>query len=234
MKVYNFKQFIRDLALYIGNPLNLFNFSPQHQALIKLHPFSSVLHIGANIGQELSLYNYMGIKKVIWIEPDKQAFINLKKRAKFYRKINNQFINELITQFSNEKVTYYEFSQSGANSIYEPTEKFLKSKKNRYVTKIISISSLNIEDALEKYNVTFDGNNNLLVIDVQGGELSVLKGFSVSTLMKFRVIMCELSTGIYENNIPPKVIKSFLVKLGYREFLTPIRTSDDGIFLRTH
>jgi FkbM family methyltransferase len=233
MNVYNFKQYIRDLALYVGNPFDLFDFSPQHQALIELHPFNSVLHIGANIGQELSLYNYMNVEKVIWIEPDEQAFKKLTKRAKAYSKMDNQLINELITEFSNEKVTYYKFSQSGANSIYEPTEKYLKSKKKRYVTNTVSTHSLNIEDAMKKHDVTFQGINNLLVIDVQGGELSVLKGFNVATLMKFRVIMCELSSGLYKNNIPPTEIKSFLQKFGYREFLAPIRASDDGVFVRT-
>lgn len=232
MKVYNFKQFIRDLTLYFGNPFNLFDFSPQHQTLIELRPYKSVLHIGANIGQELSLYRYMNVEKVIWIEPDKEAFKKLKRRIKVYHKIDNRLINELITQFSSDKVTYYKFSQSGANSIYEPTEKFLQSKKKRYVTDAISIPSLNIEDALKKYDITFQGDNNLLVIDVQGGELSVLRGFNVSTLLKFRVIMCELSSGLYVNNTSPEVVKSFFLKLGYQEFLRPVRTSDDGIFLR--
>lgn len=55
MDSYKLKQLIRDIFLYFGNPLRLFDFSPQHKKLIELGPFDSILHIGADIGQELSL-----------------------------------------------------------------------------------------------------------------------------------------------------------------------------------
>ena len=129
---YHFKQLIRDCILSLGNPLKLANFSPQHEKLLELGPFDSVLHIGANTGQEMSLYKYLGVKRTIWIEPDKKAFFWLKLRKRFY-KMQNYMINEFISEKSDEYVTYYRFNKSGGYSSFKPLDQFLKSNTKRYL-----------------------------------------------------------------------------------------------------
>ena len=94
------------------------------------------------------------------------------------------------------------------------------------------ITTKNIEDVLIDREIKFLSTNNLLVIDVQGNEMSVINGFRKETLEKFRVIMCEFSQGQYENSISPAELKSRLEYLGYIEVLAPIRLSDDAIFVR--
>ncbi len=229
--VYNLKQFIRDLLLWLGNPFNFVSYSPQHRILIDLKPYDSVLHIGANIGQELSLYNIIRPKRVIWIEPDKAAFRKLKRRGRFYRKFENIYIQSCISDKTGVTTSYYEFSESGANSIFKPTDSFLESRKTRYVTKVSSITTKNIEDALMDKDIKILGQNNLLVIDVQGNEMFVINGFNQETLKKFRVIMCEFSQNQYENSISPTQLKSRLEYFGYTQILAPIRSSDDAIFV---
>jgi len=232
MLAYNLKQSIRDTLLRLGNPFNFVSFSPQHKILIDLKPYNSVLHIGANIGQELSLYHVICPKRVIWIEPDKEAFKKLKRRGFFYRKFENIYIQACISEKTGMTTSFYEFNESGANSNFKPTNSFLESRKTRYLTKVSSITTKNIEDALNDKRVEFFSENNLLVIDVQGNEMSVINGFSYNTLKKFRVIMCEFSQGQYENSISPAELKSRLEYLGYMEVLAPIRLSDDAIFVR--
>jgi FkbM family methyltransferase len=232
MFFYNFKQSIRDFILKIGNPFKLANFSPQHKKLIDLGPYDQVLHIGANTGQEFSLYNFLRVKSVIWIEPDKQAFRKLRSKGLFYGNIKKFYINEFISDTTGAKVDYYQFNKSGANSTFKPTESFLESNGGRRVKNITTVVSITIEDALIKYNIDIKGENNLLVIDVQGNEMSVLNGFRFTTLKKFRVIMCEFSQEIYENSVLPADLKQKLEELGYTESLAPIRRSDDAIFIR--
>jgi hypothetical protein len=94
------------------------------------------------------------------------------------------------------------------------------------------ITTKNIEDVLIDKEIKFPTTNNLLVIDVQGNEMSVINGFRKETLEKFRVIMCEFSQGQYENSISPAQLKSRLEYFGYTEVLAPIRSSDDAIFVR--
>jgi FkbM family methyltransferase len=210
--------------------MNIASFSPQHESLIKYGPYETVLHIGANIGQELSLYNFIGVSSVIWIEPDKRAIDRLKFRSKFYRNFRNIFINAFISEKSGETVPFYKFSKSGANSRFKPTFEFLESNKSRYLTGIESIKTLNIEDALHSNKVKIINENNLLVIDVQGSEASVLNGFNKETLGKFRIIMCEFSVNQYEDVSSNMKLKSLIINLGYKEVLPPIRISDDAIF----
>ncbi len=229
---YNLKQFLRDTILYFGNPMNIANFSPQHQYLIKYGPYEQVLHIGANIGQELSLYNWIGVNSVIWIEPDERAISRLKFRSKFYRNFRNIFINAFISEKSGEIVPFYKFNKSGANSRFKPTLEFLESNQNRYLVRVESIKTLNIEDALCLHKVNLTNENNLLVIDVQGSETSVLNGFNKNTLRKFRIIMCEFSVNQYEGVSSKANLKSLIMNLGYEEILSPIRISDDAIFVR--
>lgn len=232
MIIYNVKQYIRDALLRIGNPCNFVSFSPQHKTLLELKPYSSILHIGANIGQELSLYHLIRPKRVIWIEPDEKAFKKLKLRAFFYRKFENIFISACISDKSGITTSFYEFNESGANSNFKPTNSFLSSRKTRYVTKVSLITTKNIEDVLTDKEIEFHDENNLLVIDVQGNEMSVLNGFEPATLKKFRVIMCEFSRDQYENYVSPSDLKLKLEALGYVELLAPIRSSDDAIYTR--
>ena len=220
------------MILYFGNPKKIAKFSPQHEYLIKHGPYEMVLHIGANIGQELSLYKLIGVNSVVWVEPDKRAINRLKFRSKFYSNFENIFINAFISDTSNKTVSFYKFSQSGANSRFKPTEEFLKSNRNRYLTNVESIKTLSIEDALRFHKVQLVNENNLLVIDVQGSETSVLKGFNNETLRKFRIIMCEFSINQYEDFSSNVMLKSLITDLGYIEILSPIRTSDDAIFMR--
>lgn len=231
MIYYHFKQLIRDCILSLGNPLKLANFSPQHKKLLELGPYDSVLHIGANTGQEMSLYKYMGVKRAIWIEPDKKAFFWLKSRSRFYR-IQNYMINEFISEKSGECVTYYRFNKSGANSSFKPLDQFLKSNSKRYIKSTEKIVSLAIEEALIKYRIPPFTENTLLVLDTQGSELNILKGFDSKTFTKIRVIMCEFSQNQYSGTPSNEDLKNFLTSNGFLEILKPIRFSDDAIYRR--
>lgn len=215
----------------MGNPLKLANFSPQHQKLLELGPFDSVLHIGANTGQEMSLYRFMGIKRAIWIEPDENAFFWLKIRRRFY-KMKNYLINEFISDKSGEYVTYYRFNKSGANSSFKPLDQFLISNNKRYIKSTERIITITIEEALIKYGIPPFTENTLLVLDTQGSELNILRGFDSKTFAKIRVVMCEFSQNQYSDTPTNDDLKNFLKNNGFLEILKPIRFSDDGIYLR--
>ena len=229
---YLIKQFVRDFWLFWGNPFNIFSFSPQHLKLIELSPYKSVLHIGADYGQELSLYDSIGVHEVIWVEPNQDSLLKLKIRAVFYKKFKNHFINAFISEFTDDQVKFYKFNRAGASSGFLPLEIFLQSNRKRFVVKEMLIKTLNIEDALKKSSIVLSGVDNLLVIDTQGSELSILKGFSRDTLLKFKVIMCEVSINQYDNKINADLLKSYIGELGFKEILSPIRESDDAVFIR--
>ena len=107
--------------------------------------------------------------------------------------MQNYMINEFISEKSDEYVTYYRFNKSGANSSFKPQDQFLKSNTKRYLKSTEKIISLSIEDALIKYQIPQFTENTLLVLDTQGSELNILKGFDSKTFAKIRVVMCEVS-----------------------------------------
>jgi FkbM family methyltransferase len=226
------KQLIRDIFLYLGNPGNLFNFSPQHLKLIECGPYDTVLHIGSEIGQELSLYNFIGVKRVIWIEPIKKSLLKIKVRSIFYPRVKHVFINSLILDKSGQLTHFYEFKGSGASSIYKPALDFWDENKGRYILKTHSFTSKTIQDALKEKNVGLNGRDNLLIIDAQGAELKILKGFSQELINHFRILMCEISVNQYLTDTTPAELVSFILDLGFSEVLAPIRKTDDGIYVR--
>jgi FkbM family methyltransferase len=230
MDLYKSKQLIRDIFLYFGNPLSLFDFSPQHKKLIELGPFDSVLHIGADIGQELSLYNFIGVRRVIWIEPNPKSISKLKRRAFFYPRIKQIFINALISNTTGQQVVFYKFNKSGASSVFKPTEEFLRSDKKRFVSETTVYVSSTIEDALGK-TVNFEGDKNLLVIDTQCSEFKILSVFPKSLMSKFGVLMCEVSVDQYEVNYTPSDLIRIINAFGFKQVLSPLRKSDDTVFV---
>lgn len=230
MVLYRLKQLIRDAFLYVGNPFSLFSFSPQHNKLIELGPYNSVLHIGADIGQELSLYKFMGVKRIIWVEPNKKSILKLKLRTFFYPNIKHEFINALISDTTGESVVFYEYNRSGASSVFKPTQEFLDSNKKRYISKTVSYVSSTISDALGQ-KIIFEGRDNLLVIDTQCSEFQILKSISQDLISKFRVLMCEISIDQYIVDYSAQDLVDLIRNLGYREVLSPVRKSDDGVYV---
>lgn len=216
----------------MGNPGNLFNFSPQHLKLIEYGPYDTVLHIGSDIGQELSLYNFIGVKRVIWIEPIKKSLRKIKVRSIFYPRIKHIFINSLILDKSGQLTHFYEFKGSGASSIYKPTSEFLDQNKGRYPVKTHSFTSKTIQDTLKESYVGLNGRDNLLIIDAQCAELKILKGFSQELIDHFRILMCEISVNQYLTDTTPTELVSLIHEFGFTEVLTPIRESDDGIYVK--
>jgi FkbM family methyltransferase len=227
--IYKFKQLIRDLFLYFGNPFNLFSFSPQHMKLIEFGPFDCVLHIGADIGQELSLYKFIGVKRIIWVEPNKKSLSKLKRRAIFYPKIQHDFVKALVSDTTGQSVTFYKFNKTGASSMFEPTQDFLKSNHKRYISKTETYMTSTIVDALGQETI-IRGRNNLLVIDTQCSEYKILKSFPRELILKFRILMCEISVDQYIVDYTTDELLEQINRLGYKQVLAPIRKSDDAIF----
>ena len=146
--------------------------------------------------------------------------------------MKNYLIHEFISEKSGEYVTYYRFNKSGANSSFKPLDQFLISNNKRYIKSTERIITITIEEALIKYGIPPFTENTLLVLDTQGSELNILRGFDSKTFAKIRVVMCEFSQNQYSGTPSNDDLKNFLKNNGFLEILKPIRFSDDGIYLR--
>ena len=91
--------------------------------------------------------------------------------------MKNYLIHEFISEKSGEYVNYYRFNKSGANSSFKPLDQFLISNNKRHIKSTERIMTITIEEALIKYGIPPFTENTLLVLDTQGSELNILRGF---------------------------------------------------------
>lgn len=144
---------------------------------------TGVIHIGANTGQEVPLYEQLGIRDIILIEPCTEAFTEL------YNQYSGKHIihNVAISDFDGETEMFITDQHTGqSNSLLKPAlheqyypEIVFDKKETVCVRKLDSIYYL--EDRF-----------NCMVIDVQGAELSVLRG-AENSLKHINYLLAEVN-----------------------------------------
>lgn len=148
---------------------------------------NGVIHIGANIGQEIKHYENLGIQKVCWIEADPEIYKILISNIKDYK--NQKAYNYLVTNKNNKKYNF-NISNNGGNSssIFSFKEHKQMYPGVQYNKKIILIGKT-LKYIIRKENINLN-NFSALVLDVQGGELKILQG-AKDILDKFCYIKLE-------------------------------------------
>lgn len=154
----------------------------------------------------------MGFEPVTWVEAIPEIYDEAKKRLEKYPK--QTILNAVLGEKDNERVAFYiagtEFSSS---SILEPyliqashpgTELI---EKRNYTTVTL--------DTLVSNNLNALIDNSLMILDLQGAELQVLKG-ATNTLNKIGYIITEVSIRkLYKKNDSFKQLRRYLHSQNY-------------------
>ena len=163
-----------------------------------------VIDLGSNVGYytiKLSLHDKNS--KIIAIEADPKNFEILTKNCKLNNLDNVDLYNVAISDKNGQVELFQSDSRSGTSSIVSRIDKAKNS---------ISVKSLTLDNLLENKYHKIDW----LKIDVEGSELSVLKGAS-NTLKITNNIIIELHEKILkQNNQNPEQIISILEKNNYK------------------
>ena len=147
---------------------------------LKKSNINSLTHVGGHIGQEVNFYNSLNLDKVIYFEPVKEFADELKLKI---NKFSNFHLHQCALGNENSNKVIYiadkgENDDSGSTSLLEPRESGISFGK-----RIIEV---------KKYS-SFDYSNiDIAVLDTQGYELEVLKGFE-NKLQTFKFIIVEFS-----------------------------------------
>jgi len=178
------------------------------RSLIKKHKLNikGILHIGAHHGDEHSTYLSNGVNNIIYFEPVKKNYEELKKR------IGESFTsyNVALGNIEGEVEMYIENNnRSMSCSILEPA---LHTTQYPWI-KFTEKETVKI-NKLDKYNI--DTNIfNMINIDVQGYELEVFKG-GENTLHGIDYIMTEINREeLYKNCAKVSELTDFLSKYGF-------------------
>ena len=137
---------------------------------------STILHVGAHHGQDRQSYRKLGAKKIIWGEASTE---NAAKLRSLYPE--DEVIERIFWDESNLIINFFNSKKSENSSAIKPN----------------NIDSIDVTDGRtitvdEVMSTEISNEKLLIVLDVQGAELHVLKG-SKETLKKAKYVVIEIA-----------------------------------------
>ena len=239
-KVYKWSR--RSIYKFLLKNLNNFFISPNVDAINHLPVQTSLglIDIGAAGEIEPRWRPYSKFIKYFGFEPDKRSNqFSIKEKEKF---LNYKVFTKALSEAEKEQDFYF-CKKPEVSSLYRPNSNFLKNFPNherfqiveKQILKTVTLDSLNIVD------------NDFIKIDVQGGELNILKG-SPKTLENIMGLEIEIEfLQVYENQPLFGQICEELAKKGFQfiDFVNLARWErnkfnsfgqcifGDGLFLKT-
>lgn len=187
-------------------------FAKDHDRYLK--KVKGVIHVGANTGQEIELYEKYKLP-VIWIEPIPEVFQVLKKNIAGHLK---QYAWEaLVTDMNNKVYEFHVASNFGASSSILELDLHKDIWPDINYEKTIKLKSITL-DTLIEINKLDMSKYDTLIMDTQGSELLVLKGVE-SNLKYFTFVKTEVSDfESYKGCCQLKDIEAFLFQRGFEEY----------------
>jgi FkbM family methyltransferase len=212
-----------DMKFDISKLIDEFHLDPDEFILI---------HVGASICQEAEYYSKFNFKKIIWVEALPEVFEQGRTRIMGYK--NQVIINSLL--FSKEGVAFKIFRSSNngeSSSILKPDRhldihQMVEFEEDQRVIFSSTLDEILIaEDDLSKV---------LLVLDVQGAEISVIDGGMTIALPRTEFIFTEVSTiQLYQNQALFHILTRKLKQLGFSLEMHDINIHSpygDALFVR--
>lgn len=162
--------------------LNLWNF------LLNSQGWDVIVDVGSNYGEMLVWSDLPKDAKIIAVEPNKHVSFFLKKSLA-ESEINCLIFNDAISDFQGPGVFNIDNKWSGTSSLVKYNESFLeKNLGKRYSKKQVNVTTLS--SLVGKIS---SDKRLLIKIDVEGGEVGVLKGaLSILNSVNNYAIMIEI------------------------------------------
>ena len=166
-----------------------------------------VLHVGAHIGQELSMYKNFGVESGIFIEADPEVSQRLEQSLIGEDSWNS--IEALVSDVHDVDVDFWTSSNDKmSSSLLKPGLHLTEHPDVKFNSVPIKIKT----KTLDSLNL---GKFDLVVIDVQGAELKVLKG-GIETFKDANALWLEVALGgLYEGDCTINDLVEFLSKFDF-------------------
>lgn len=201
---------------------------------------NSLVHVGAHLAQERHAYEALGYKRMLWIEAAVDVHARLaeslaghmaQRRAASLPEVQHHTTCALLTDREGEEVALREFSNDGmSSSIFAATSTLTQRWPELSETGRLQTARTRTLDGLLA-DLGF-GAVDVLVVDVQGAELLVLKG-ATHTLAQVKAVVSEVSTqALYEGGVLFAELREYLRGHGFEAMSTP-RRHGDMLFVHT-
>lgn len=183
-------------------------------------PIDLVVHIGAHWAEDAAFYEQCGAETILWVEADPETYRTLcdviARRSGRTRHVTE---NALVSASDGEELTFNRFNADGASSsVYTATPEYRRRFPHSQETgEVLTLKTRSLPDILSRHRIDVTvARCPMLVVDVQGHELSVLKGLGRG-LRDFAQCKCEVSRiPMYEGGASFEDIDAHMGSHGYR------------------
>jgi len=193
-----------------------------------------VIHVGANDGYEIDWYLKLGIKHILALEPEASAFEKLSQkfggvpevlccqRALAEREYRGVLQVPSAEKFGSTNGSTFLNELPNCPSVMGMAYRFDKQQE---------VSLLTFKALAARHDAIVPEDYNCLVVDVQGMELQVLKGFGPH-LDGMDCLNIECSeVPLYEGEAPASEVVAWLGERGF-EAISPIEPHNDILFVK--
>lgn len=139
--------------------------------------------------------------------------------AERYNELQHLSENALVSASTAEEFSFQRLNGDGSSSsVHASTEKYRERfPQSQEIGEVLQLSSKSLPDILAKHEIEMSATHrSLLVVDVQGHEMSVLHGLGEG-LKQFSLCKCEVSrVPMYEGGPMFKDIDAHMKSMGFR------------------
>ncbi len=198
------------------------------------HKPRGIVHVGASLGHEMEAYIQLGPEVIAWVEADQGRFDVLQanaSRAALPGAPRQICIKALVGDSDDATIEFRAFNNGDSSSIFPATDLLRSIWPGLDETgEVLSMQTHRMDTLLSKAGMQ-PADADVLVIDVQGAELMVLRGAG-EYLKAARFLEVELSTiQVYKGAPLAHELDAYLTDAGFtRE--TPIHAHGDTIYRR--
>lgn len=180
---------------------------------------SGVIHIGAHEGQEITVYNGMGLPKILFVEANPNVFERLNNKLSGAK--NVQTVNCAISNQDDQEVVLHITSNNELSSSIFPLKEHLRIHPSVKEINQIKLKSKTIDTLIKELELN-PAEFNILNIDIQGAELLALQG-ATNWLKYVEVVYTEVNyEELYEGTVLIDELDDFLELYGFERIVTNV------------
>ncbi|MCF6232716.1 MAG: FkbM family methyltransferase [Rhodobacteraceae bacterium] len=186
----------------------------------RMAPIDLIVHVGAHWAEDAAFYEDCGAKTVLWIEGDPDTFARLQKVVAARPGDTRHLCeNALVSAVDGDQAAFHRFNGDGSSSsMHMATDNLHARFPDSHETgEVLHLTTRTLPDILARHAVDVRvAKRPMLVVDVQGHELSVLQGLGTG-LAEFALCKCEVSrVAMYEGGAMFADIDAHFKAQGFR------------------
>lgn len=173
-----------------------FRASKYEVLMARLAPVDLIVHVGAHWAEDAGFYEDHGAQTVLWIEADPDTYARLTEVLSARQGATRHLAeNALVSASGGAPLRFHRFAGDGSSSSVHATTEAMHSRfpQVRESGEVLELMPRPLPEILARHGIDLGAARRpMLVVDVQGHELEVLKGLGEG-LRAFAQCKCEVS-----------------------------------------